>query len=223
MGGLTALSHDRGQGRSEPARLLTMAARTANAGRASGERCPPEDNRDVRRCLDGDGDAFRGLIQRHQARVSRMMWRFSRDPDVHEELVGDVFVEAFRSLRGFRATAPFEHWLARIATRVGYRHWKRRKREGRIQTVPLEEWDGVPSPSPEELEPAEAAEILHTLLAELPPRDRLVITLRYVENHSVATTAQLTGWSKAMVKVQAHRARAKLRRLFAQARQEAER
>jgi RNA polymerase sigma-70 factor (ECF subfamily) len=56
--------------------------------------------------------------------------------------------------------------------------------------------------------------MLHRVLDRLSPRDRLVVTLLYLENHSVADTASLTGWSQAMVKVQAFRARSKLRKLL---------
>jgi len=174
---------------------------------------------DIRCCLSGDGEAYRRLVERHQQRVSAIMWRFSRDTETHEDLVQDVFVEAYESLATYRARAPFSHWLARIATRVGYRHWKRERREGTIQTVPLAEWDAVLEQPADDVEPAEAAELLHRLLALLPPRDRLVLTLRYVEEHSVEKTAELTGWSKTMVKVQAWRARGKLRQLFEKATQ----
>ena len=62
--------------------------------------------------------------------------------------------------------------------------------------------------------PDEAAETLHHVLDRLSPRDRLVITLLHLENHTVAETAALTGWSQTMVKVQAFRARSKLRKLL---------
>lgn len=60
------------------------------------------------------------------------------------------------------------------------------------------------------LEAEEAARILHDVLATLPPRDRLVLTLQYFEALDTQAIARRTGWSRAMVKVQAHRARAKL-------------
>jgi RNA polymerase sigma-70 factor (ECF subfamily) len=180
------------------------------------------DLHDIRRCLSGEGDAYRRLVERHQQRISGIMWRFSRDPDTHEDLVQDVFVEAYQSLATYRARAPFAHWIARIATRVGYRHWKRERREGTIETVPLAEWDGIAEEPAADAGPAEAAELLHRLLGQLPPRDRLVLTLRYVDEHSVEKTAELTGWSKTMVKVQAWRARGKLKKLFEKAAEGAE-
>jgi len=175
-----------------------------------------EDVEDVRETLSGDEDAYRRLIERHQDWIGARMWKFSRDETVHQELVQDVFVEAWKSLRGYASKAPFRHWLARIATRVGYRYWKKRDTErktGRAQS------GLVPPSAPAEFDAGdsgarEAAELLYSLLDRLPPRDRLVLMLRYVEDLDVEETARRCGWSKAMVKVQSHRARQKLKRLF---------
>ena len=167
---------------------------------------------DIQGSLKGDGQAYRRLVERHQGKIGRQMWRFSREPHEHEELVQDVFVEAYRSLHSFSRRAPFENWLARIATRVGYRFWKAQAR--RRTHVPLEEWDQLPEGSANALDPEEAAQILHELLAQLPPRDRLVLTLRYLDEKSISETAELAGWSQSMVKVQIWRARQKLRKLY---------
>jgi len=196
--------------------LVHKAGKMQNASSAS------QDLDDLRRCLQGDGDGYRRLIERHQGRVSAMMWRFSRDPDVHADLVQDAFVEAYRSLAKYQGTAPFEHWLARIATHVGYQYWKRQKRESSLDTVSLEDWHEVADEPPDDLDPQDAAELLHQLLEQLPPRDRLVLTLRYVEDRSVEETAAVAGWSQAMVKVQTWRAKTKLKALFEKAREGAD-
>lgn len=176
----------------------------------------PGDLNDVKRTRDGDPDAYRRLIERHQDHVARILWRFSRDRRTHEELVQDVFVEAYLSLSNYAGKAPFEHWLARIATRVGYRYWKERARSRTSEPFDLQEWDeatddGQVSRVPE---PDHAAELLHRLLGQIPPRDRLVLTLRYLDQCDVAETARRTGWTRTMVKVQTLRARHKLRKLI---------
>jgi len=178
------------------------------------------DLQDISRCLAGEGDAYRRLVERYQQHVAAIMWRFSRDPDTHEDLVQDVFVQAYASLPSYRGDAPFPHWLARLATRVGYRYWKRQKRELHQQSLGLQEWHRQPEASLEETEPARAADLVHRLLAQLPPRDRLVLTMRYLEGYSVEKTSELTGWSRTMVKVQTWRAKNKLRRLLEKARQQ---
>jgi RNA polymerase sigma-70 factor (ECF subfamily) len=172
----------------------------------------PEDLRDVRLTLDGQSDAYARIVRRYQQDIAGRMWRFTRDGAELEELVHDVFVEAYMSLASYRGQAPLVHWLQRIATRVGYRSWKRRKL-GR-QTVSLQDWDAPQPGASREIEAAEAAELVHSLLAQLPPRDRLVLTLLYLEELPVAEAARRAGWSQVMTKVQAHRARKKLKVLL---------
>jgi RNA polymerase sigma-70 factor (ECF subfamily) len=173
---------------------------------------------DVRQAVAGDGAAYARIIRRYQQPISRRMRHFARQPADLEELVHEVFVEAYFSLGRFRGDADFSHWLARIATRVGYRHWKRRRRDAdRRQSLESSAKAKPPAAvadSSAGAESAEAAEKLGALLEKLPPRDRLVVTLMYVEGQSVEETARLTGWSQTMVKVQAFRARGKLRKVM---------
>jgi len=175
------------------------------------------DMEDIRGSLEGDGGAYARLVERHQAKVASQLWRFTRDKAHHEELVQDVFVEAFLSLKTYRGEAPFEHWVAKITTAVGYRYWKNRTKERQNPSVPIEEWLQIPEDRVDAMDPSEAADLLHRLLDRLPARDRLVLMLRYVEDLTVEETADRTGWTQTMVKVQAWRARGKLKRLFQEA------
>lgn len=173
------------------------------------------DLEDVQRTRGGDPDAYRRLIERHQDYVARILWRFTRDRRDHEELVQDAFVEAYLSLGSYRRAAPFQNWLARIATRVGYRHWKERARQRKMESFSLEQWDRATEDDGilDALEPDHAATLLFNLFAQMSPRDRLVLTLRYLDQCDVAETAQRTGWTKTMVKVQTLRARKRLQNL----------
>ncbi len=173
---------------------------------------------DVKLTRRGDSEAYRRLIERHQDRVARMLWRFSRDRRVHEELVQDVFVEAYLSLSGYNGKAPLAHWLARIATRVGYRYWKEKARRKGTEAFDLQEWDEAVGAglATQTLESDHAGQLLHQLLEQLAPRDRLVLTLRYLEQCDVVETARRTGWTKTLVKVQTLRARNRLRKLIEQ-------
>jgi len=123
-----------------------------------------------------------------------------------------VFVSAYFSLGGYRAEAPLLHWLGKIAVRVGYRHWKNQSRR-RVE-LPLADYD---APIETDRSAEAAAEIVEQLLAKLPPRDRLVITLMYLQRHTVAEAADLAGWSQTMTRVQAWRAKKKLKKLLSEA------
>lgn len=166
----------------------------------------PEDRADVEGALGGNEDAFARLVERYKDEVARQMWRFTRDSVLREELVQEVFVEAYLSLGKFRRTAPFGAWLRTIACRAGYRFWKRL---GNERFVPLMDWDGAARQERNGQE--RAAEILFKLLSLLKPEERLILTLYYYEDIPLDEIARRMGWNGAVVKMRAHRARRKLR------------
>ncbi|MBP8605286.1 MAG: RNA polymerase sigma factor [Phycisphaerae bacterium] len=168
---------------------------------------------DICRSQKGDSEAYRRLIERYQSHISRLLWRFTRDKTFHEELVQETFVQAYLSLHTYKSQAPFEHWLTRIATRTGYRFWKQSNRHQHL-SLDDGQWEQTAAAEPDTLTPEQAADIVHRLLSQLPPRDRLVLTLRYLEQCDVEETARRTGWSQTLVKVQTHRAKQKLKALL---------
>jgi RNA polymerase sigma-70 factor (ECF subfamily) len=174
------------------------------------------DLEDISQARQGDSEAYRRLIERHQPRVGKLLWRFTRDRTNHEELVQETFVQAYYSLHTYKAQAPFEHWLSCIATRVGYRFWKDVQKHRHADLLDSD-WEQLSQADPDGMTPEQAAEILHSLLEKLPPRDRLVLTLRFVEQCDIEETARRTGWSQALVKVQTHRAKQKLKKLLEKA------
>ncbi|HBE68026.1 MAG TPA: hypothetical protein DDW52_07735 [Planctomycetaceae bacterium] len=171
----------------------------------------------VRSACSGDGNAFRKIVESYQATIAAQMRRFSRDPHAVETLVHDVFVEAFMSLSSFKAKSPFEHWLRKIAVRVGYRYWQTEARDKNRLEKLREEAASFPSTTEPAHDAKEAHEQLHVMLSQLAPRDRLVLTLLYWDGLSVAEAAKLAGWTQSLVKVQAHRARKRLKKLLEQA------
>lgn len=187
-----------------------------DATNASGEAADPvlpADRADIAASLNGDQDGYARLVSRYEGVIAAQMWRFTRDLGTHEELVQEVFVEAYTSLSGFRGHAPFEHWIRRIATRVGYRHWRKESRE-RDRRAAIEEWRRTAVLPAGDRSPSQAAECLFRLLETLPPKDRLVLTLFYFEGWDMAEIAERMGWSRTLVKVRAHRARRKLRSML---------
>jgi RNA polymerase sigma-70 factor (ECF subfamily) len=165
---------------------------------------------DIAASLKGDGEAYRRLVVQYQGLIAGQMRRFSQDPVVLEELVQEVFVEAYLSLKSFRGNAPFLHWLRTLATRTGYRYWKRQaRRRGREDELP-DEMPQLPA-EPGALTHFEAEDMLFHLLEKLPPNDRLALTLFYFDDCGTTEIAERTGWSRASVKVRLYRARNRLK------------
>jgi len=180
------------------------------------EMVSEEDQKDIADSLAGNGEGYARLVRRYQDKVAAQMWRFTRDGVVLDQLVQDVFVEAYLSLKGFRGRAPFLHWLRKVATRVGYRYWKSRARKEEREEA-LQETTLNLAADPGSLTPVEAADMLHRLLGKLPPPDRLVLTLFYFEQCDLNEISARSGWNRPLVKVRLHRARKKLKSLLEEA------
>lgn len=171
---------------------------------------------DVRKSLDGDEAAYARIMRRYQETITAQMWRFTRDPLELEELVHDVFVQAFLSLKKFRGDAPFIHWLRRVATFTGYKYWDK-KAKHQDRHVDISELCHLASDHPEDKKPDEAAEILFKMLERLKPKDRLILTLHYFDGYDMQEVADQLGWNRTIVKVRAHRARNTLKKWMEQA------
>jgi RNA polymerase sigma-70 factor, ECF subfamily len=169
---------------------------------------------DVVASRNGDDDAYARLVRRYEKPITGLLWRFTRDPVQCEELVQQVFVEAYFSLKTFRGEAPLLHWLRKIATRTGYRFWREKAREPAETGLPDSDiLEQIEAEQDDGIDPAEAASVLHALLGRLGPDDRLVLTLMYFDECGTREVAERMGWSRAKVKTQALRARRKIKEI----------
>jgi len=167
----------------------------------------------IRSALNGGDASFAELVQRHKGKIFGMAARFVSDAHQLDDIAQEIFIRAWRNLAKFRADAPFEHWLSRIATRACYDFLRGKQRRGNL--VPLD--DQRDSEIPAEADSSSAAdarEILVHAMQKLSPEERLVITLTELEEKSVREVAALTGWSESNVKVRAFRARQTLKKIL---------
>ena len=160
----------------------------------------------IRASLEGDQDAFAALVRRHQVWVFRLAGRFFRRREEVEEVAQETFLRAWTKLGTYRHEAPFGHWLTRLCLRCAYD----RLRQDRGKTETLDDETQFPATA---ATPDARIEV-ERLLARLPPADRFVLVLLEGEGWSVAEIADRLGWSRVNVKVRAHRARQRLRRVL---------
>jgi RNA polymerase sigma-70 factor (ECF subfamily) len=77
-----------------------------------------DDRRLVEACLAGRRDAFDVIVERHQRQVYQVCFRFVGTHEDASDLAQDVFIRAYRGLRGFKGQAALTTWLYRIAVNV---------------------------------------------------------------------------------------------------------
>jgi RNA polymerase sigma-70 factor, ECF subfamily len=138
-----------------------------------------------------------------------LAYRYASNPSEAEDIAQDALLRAWRRRSTLRDADRRNQWLAAIVRNEAFRQHAR-VRPDLSATIELREGE-------EDERVLAAVELadLHAALQELSQRDRRLLEMRYEEDLTQATIAQRLGIPEGTVKVRLHRARAKLRLLYA--------
>ena len=165
-----------------------------------------DDHLIVARVIDGDREAFRLLVRRHQDMLYRHALRMTREPDVAADLVQSSFVKAYTSIAHCRDPQRFGAWLYRILANACKDHLKSKRR----RDVSIEDQtnlaDGTVSPAGD-LELTELRKVLDAAISKLPDSLREAFVLKHVEGRSYEEIAEMMDTSVPALKMRVHRAR----------------
>jgi RNA polymerase sigma-70 factor, ECF subfamily len=132
----------------------------------------------VRSCLDGHPEAFRFLVDRHQAALMKRLHVRLEDAEEAAEVAQETFVRAYFALRNLQKPEAFFPWLVGIADRVVKEMFRAAKRR---RTVALSE---AGEADPSEKRNASPDPEVANAIAALPEVYREVIVLRFHEGRS---------------------------------------
>ena len=184
----------------------------------------PDDSTLVQKVLTGDKRSFDALVSRHTARIFQLVYRFFNNRLQAEDIIQDVFLQAYQSLGGYSGERSFKSWLGTIAIRRCYRELALRSKRAEAALPELSRLEqdsldqlclhrGSICANPETA--LIARDITAHLLQALPAREQMVLIMRDVEGLSVRETARMLGISQIYVKVAHYRARKKARAVLA--------
>lgn len=168
-----------------------------------------------------DQAAARELVEHLHPLVIRIVRARLPRRVAEEDLTQEIFLKMFTRLEQYQGNVPFSHWVSRIAvtTCIDHLRTQQRRPEFRWADLSENEADLLDAVLTNENDTAPddalaATELVHKLLDQLKPDDRLVIQLLDLEQKTIAEISALTGWNQSLVKVRAYRARRKLQKLF---------
>ncbi|HEV2236160.1 MAG TPA: sigma-70 family RNA polymerase sigma factor [Ktedonobacterales bacterium] len=147
------------------------------------------------------------LYEEHLTAIYRFIFSKVGNREEAEDLTSQVFMKAVRHLDQSRHIESIQSWLFQVARTTVADHWRRfyRIRLNSLDDLLESGWEGPREerPGPRSMLPEARVQ---RLLALLPDRYREVLTLRFLENCSIAETAQQMGLSEPNVKVLQFRA-----------------
>ncbi|MFZ2489974.1 MAG: sigma-70 family RNA polymerase sigma factor [Thermoanaerobaculia bacterium] len=158
------------------------------------------------RAREGDHEAFREIITAHQAMVFSLALRFFNDRGRAEEIAQDVFLQLYRSVDSIESDSHLVFWLRQVTTRRCIDAVRR----ARLRAVPLDdvgELRAVDAPADPLLDRK-----LRALIAELPDKQKTIVTLRYQEDLDPSEICRIVGLPVNTVKSHLHRALQSLRK-----------
>lgn len=132
-----------------------------------------------------------------------------------EGLLQDTFVRAFSpsAREAYDGIRPYSAYLVTIARNLLIDHGRRLQRESRLvglDSIGEDNVAPVPADAEESLEEKELSGLLERFRSELDESDQRIFQLRYEEQHNLAETARLIGWSEIRVRKRDTRIRAAL-------------
>ena len=165
----------------------------------------------IQQVLDGDVEAFSGLVDRHYARCARVALRILGNREDAEEAIQDAFLRAYKALGDYEDRERFSSWLTRILVNQCRTVLARTKRRDALFTdLDLQRVAFSCSIEPGD----EAWPELEHVLDRLPPEQREAIVLKYADDLTYEEMSRITGAGESALKMRVQRAFARLRALL---------
>src|SRR5213080_891893 len=172
----------------------------------------------VQAALQHDDQAARTLVRQLYPLVAKIVRAHRPRRTAEEDLCQMIFIKVFQKLSQYSGKVPLEHWVSRIAVNTCLNQIESEKvrPELRHADLSVEEQAVVENlaTSSDELAPDQrfaSRQLVEHLLEALKPIERLAIDLLYLQGRSVEEIHKITGWSTALIKVRAFRARQKMK------------
>jgi RNA polymerase sigma-70 factor (ECF subfamily) len=171
----------------------------------------------ISRCQRGDADALKEIFDRYHRKVYRIAYGVVRQREEALDIVQEVFIKLYRSIRNFKSQSKFYTYLYRMAMNTAIDHVREMKR------TPFSSLDGMegfqPSDGAEKrpdsiLLRKELEEKVKVALDKLPAEQRMALIFREIEGLSYQEMAATMGCSIGTVMSRLHYARKRIQELL---------
>jgi RNA polymerase sigma-70 factor (ECF subfamily) len=172
----------------------------------------------------GDMSSFEELVFRYDRHVLSIAKSFHNSDEDAKDIYQEVFMRVFRGLKNFQFKSEFTTWLFRITTNVCLTFQSRKKNHdsldreislGDDNTTTLAENISDYSSADEMIINSEISKYIQLALNDLPPKQKMVFTLKYYEEYKIRQIAEMMQCSEGAVKrylfVATHKMRDKLK------------
>jgi RNA polymerase sigma-70 factor (ECF subfamily) len=156
----------------------------------------------------GDEDAVRQVYRRHGGAMYSVARSVLGDRGLAADAVQQAFLQAWRAASTFDVSRPMGPWLAQITRRVCLDHLRRESR--RPRSAELLERDTAWVDESASIDHLDLVWMVREAVDRLPPDERVIVQLAYVEGYSFTEVARRLGVPVGTVKSRSARVRSHL-------------
>jgi len=163
----------------------------------------------VMRTQNGDMKAFSLLIKRWQPALLRQAYRLTRDDEAALDVAQESWRAIVKGIYRLKSPAAFKTWSFRIVSNksVNWIKEQQKQRELKLESAVLVTQD-------EQTDESENVELIKKTLNELPVKSKVILSMFYIDNHSVKEISQILSLSEGTVKSRLFYARKMLKEKF---------
>ena len=164
----------------------------------------------VQQVLNGNNNAFRFLVSKHQRLVLHVVGRVVQRQDDIEDICQEVFIKVFQKLKKFRGESKLSTWIATIAYNTSISHIRKQIKKGEQsfdEEPKLIAFEKENTADYQDIEKEEAKKYLMKMIEKLPVNYRTVLTLFHLEEFSYKEIEEITGMPEGTIKSYLSRAR----------------
>ncbi len=165
--------------------------------------------------VHGKENSFEQAVATYGAALERLARVYEADPEARRDLLQEIHIALWRSLKSFDNRCSLRTWVYRVAHNTAASHVNRQLRTSQRQFAGIEELANLPDHTAGEHTASQRDAIgkLHELIQQLNTLDRQVM-LAYLEGMDAASTAEITGLSARNVATKIHRIKQVLKSRF---------
>lgn len=169
----------------------------------------------IKRCQQGDREAFRELVERYQDKVIWIAYQMLNNSEEARDIAQEVFIRVYRSIGSFNLMSNFYTWLYRIVVNLCIDYLRKQKPVNRpVSFEDVGEVRGETATADHILEKRETSQEVNDLLRELPPPYRTILLLRDAEGFSCKEIGKIVGCNANTVRWRLFRARQLFKELW---------
>lgn len=177
-----------------------------------------DEKQQIRKVLKGDTSAFSYFVDTYQDMAITIAYRICGNMQDAEDIVQNAFVKTYHNLHTFKSDSKFSTWFYRIVYNTAITEIKSASynvlhvdyNQINIQDT-YSELDTI-----SQIEESERTHLINSALEKMPKDEGVIISLFYLEEHSVKEIAKIIGLTESNVKVKLHRGRKQMALMLTQ-------